>query len=74
MMRRETIAEIANRRPFQPFEIRLVDGERFRVRSVEQFILGRDHVAVLNPRGIVVTLSMGLITTIRPVSARRRSG
>ena len=56
------------------FEVRLVDGQRFRITSVEEFMLGRYHMAVLNPRGIIVTLSLGLIATLRPLPARRRSG
>jgi hypothetical protein len=69
MMRRENIEAFAAPRPFPPFEIRLVDGQRFRIRNVEQFLLGRNHVAVLNPKGVIVTLSMGLIATIRPLGA-----
>jgi hypothetical protein len=70
MMRRENIEAFATPRPFHPFEIRLVDGQRFRVKSVEQFLLGRYHVAVLNLKGVIVTLSMGLIATIRPIGSR----
>jgi len=71
MMRRENIEAFATPRPFQPFEIRLVDGQRFRIQSVEQFLLGKYHAAVLNPRGVIVTLSLGLISTIRPIGRRR---
>jgi hypothetical protein len=74
MMRRETVEAFTTPRPFQPFEIRLVDGQRFKIKSVEHFLLGRYHLAVLNTRGIVVTLSLGLISTITPIQARRRSG
>ena len=72
MMRKENVDAFASQRPFQPFEIRLVDGQRFQVRSVEQFIVGKYHVAVMNARGIIVTLGLGLIATIRPLLARRR--
>lgn len=71
MMRKENVDAFASPRPFQPFEIRLVDGKRFRVRSVEQFIVGKYHVAVMNAKGIIVTLGLGLIATIRPLVARR---
>lgn len=74
MMRRETVEAFTAPRPFQPFEIRLVDGQRFRVRSIEQVLLGRHHLAVLDPKGIIVTLSLGLVSTIRPLVSRRRSG
>jgi len=70
MMRRQNIEAFATPRPFQPFEIRLVDGQRFRISNVEQFLLGRNHVAVLDPREVIVTLSMGLIATIRPLGSR----
>ena len=68
--RKENIEAFATPRPFQPFEIRLVEGQRFRIHGIEQFLLGRNHVAVLNPRGVIVTLSMGLIATIRPPGSR----
>ena len=71
MMRKENVDAFASQRPFQPFEIRLVDGQRFPVRSVEQFIVGKYHVAVMNPKGIIVTLGLGLISTIRPLVSRR---
>lgn len=74
MMRRETVEAFTIPRPFQPFEIRLVDGQRFRIKSVEHFLLGKYHLAVLDRKGVVVTLSLGLISTIRPLIARRQSG
>jgi len=71
MMRKENVDAFASQRPFQPFEIRLVDGQRFPVRSIEQFIVGKYHVAVMNSKGIIVTLGLGLIATIRPLVSRR---
>jgi hypothetical protein len=71
MMRREDVESFARRRPFQPFEIRLNDGQRFRMRSVEQFILGRHDIATLTRDGVIVHLSIGLISTIRPLGGRR---
>ena len=73
MMRRESIDAFAAQRPFQPFEVQLVDGQRFRIAAMEQFVLGRYPMAVLNAKGVIVTLSLGLISTIRPL-ARRRGG
>ena len=72
MMRKENVDAFASTRPFQPFELRLVDGQRFRVKSVEQFIVGKYHVAVMNPKGVIVTLGLGLIASIRPLLVRRR--
>lgn len=57
----------ARRRPFQPFEI-----QRFRMKSVEQFIVGRHDVATLAPTGTIAHLSIGLISTIRPLPMKRR--
>ncbi len=48
-----------------------MDGQRFPVRNIEQFIVGKYHVAVMNPKGIIVTLGLGLIATIRPLVSRR---
>jgi len=72
MMRKENVDAFALQRPLQPFEIRLVDGQRFRIRSIEQFIVGRYHLAVMNSKGVIVTLSLGLIASIRPLLPRRR--
>ena len=73
MMRKENVEAFTSKRPLEPFEIRLVDGQRFPVRSIEQIIVGRYHVAVMNPKGIIVTLGLGLglIATIRPLMSRR---
>lgn len=71
MMRKENIDAFASRRPFQPFEVRLVDGQRFQVRGIEQFLLGRYPMAVFDTRGVIVTLSLGLISTIRPLGGSR---
>ena len=71
MMRKENVDAFATQRPFQPFEVRLVDGQRFRITSIERFTVGRYHMAVLNPKGVIVTVSMGLIATIRPLLSHR---
>ena len=71
MMRKEDVDEFAKARPFQPFEMRLVDGQRFRIRSVEQFVLGRGEMSVLTPRGTLAYVGIGLIATIRPLPASK---
>jgi hypothetical protein len=71
MMRKEDIDAFAKARPFQPFELRLVDGQRFRIRSVEQFIFGRGAMSVLTPRGTLPYVGIGLISTIRPLRAAK---
>ena len=70
-MRKEDIDAFAKARPFQPFEMRLVDGQRFRIRSVEQFIIGRGAMSVLTPRGTLAYVGIGLISTIRPLRASK---
>ena len=71
MMRKEDVDAFAKARPFQPFELRLVDGQRVRIRSVEQFTLGRGAMAVLTPQGTLAYVGIGLIATIRPLRASK---
>ena len=74
MMRKEDLDRYVAERPFKPFEIRMVDGQRFRIDRVEQLLVGRTTVATLR-RGDIVHISIGLISTIgRPRTApgRRR--
>lgn len=75
MMRKESVDKFAARRPFQPFEIRLIDGERFRFTKVEQFLVSRNEVATVDRKGSLLLISLGLIATIGPVTraGRRRS-
>lgn len=72
MMTKKSVDAFAYRRPFQPFEVRRVDGQRFRFTSIEQFVVGRDDLAALTKSGVIVHFSIGLIATIRPVTPRRR--
>jgi hypothetical protein len=76
MMRKIDVDQYAARRPFQPFEIRMVDGQRFRFERIEQFLVAREHLITLDRRARAVWISIGLITTIGPVfrGGRRRSG
>ena len=72
MMTKKSVNAYVSRRPFQPFEVRMVDGQRFRFTSVEQFIVGRDDIAALTKTGVIIHFSIGLISTIRPIPLRRR--
>ena len=72
MMTRKSVDAIVSRRPFRPVEVRMVDGQRFRLSSVEQFIVGRDDIAALTRTGTIVHYSLGLIVTIRPIPQQRR--
>ena len=72
MMTKKSVDAYVSRRPFQPFEVRMVDGQRFRFTSIEQFIVGRDDIAALTRTGVILHFSLGLIATIRPIVSRRR--
>jgi hypothetical protein len=71
-MRKEDVDRFAAARPFKPFEIRLVDGQRYRFSRIEQFLVARNHVLTLNRRAEPVYISIGLISTIGPVSRNGR--
>ena len=75
MMRKEDIDRYATRKPFLPFEVRLVDGQRFRFSNIEQFLVGRNTLAALTKTSDISHISLGLISTIGPASktGRRRS-
>jgi len=76
MMRKRDVDEYARARPFRPFEVRLTDGQRYRFNRLEQFLVSQDHILTLDRRARTVYISIGLITTIGPISpgeGRRRS-
>ena len=72
MVRKEDIDRYARQRPFKPFEIRLVDGQRFRFSSIEDFLVGRNMLAALDRDGVIIHINMDLIATIAPFSSRGR--
>jgi hypothetical protein len=45
----DTIREWSNRRPFEPFELRLSNGEVYQVRHPEVVALGRNRIAIVDP-------------------------
>jgi hypothetical protein len=45
----ETIREWLNRRRFEPFELRLSNGETYQVRHPEVVALGKNRIAVVDP-------------------------
>ena len=69
MMRKRDVDQYAKARPFRPFEIKLVDGQRFRFNRIEQFLVSQDHVLTLDRRARPVYISIGLITTVGPISS-----
>jgi hypothetical protein len=74
MMRKADVDEYAAIRPFRPFEVRMVDGRRFRFNRIEQFLVAREHLVTLDHRARTVFLNIGLIVSIGPTtkSGRRR--
>lgn len=66
-MRKEDVDKFALRRPFEPFEVRLVDGQRFRITKVEQCIVGRTTLVALTRDGSFRLVNLGLISTLRPL-------
>jgi hypothetical protein len=68
-MRREDIDKYAAKRPFEPFEVRLVDGHRYRFTHGERFLVGRTTLVKMDRRGEVRFISIGLVTEIGPLSS-----
>lgn len=64
-MNAESIREWINRRPFQPFVVRLAGGETHEIRHPENVILMRSTVAIAYPDSDRVAIcSLPLITSI----------
>ena len=72
MMRKKEVDLYASARPFKPFEVRLVDGQRFRFDRIEQFLVAQHHILTLDRKADAVYISIALITTIAPVSSKGR--
>ena len=48
-MNAETIREWLTRQPFEPFELRLSNGEAYQVRHPEVVAIGKNRVVIFNP-------------------------
>ena len=48
-MNMETIREWLNRRPFEPFVLRLSNGEDYEVRHPENIAVGKTRLAIVYP-------------------------
>ena len=70
-MRREELDKIARQRPFQAFEVRLVDGRVFRFKSPEEFLVSRSAIVTLDEEGDTLLINLGLIATIQIRNGRR---
>jgi hypothetical protein len=48
-MNADTIREWLNRQPFEPFELRLSNGEHYEVRHPELLAIGKNRIAIVDP-------------------------
>jgi hypothetical protein len=48
-MNAETVREWLNRHPFEPFELRLSNGESHQVRHPEVVAIGKNRIAIVDP-------------------------
>ncbi len=48
-MNADTIREWLHRQPFEPFELRLSNGEHYAVRHPELVAIGRNRIAIVDP-------------------------
>lgn len=71
MITKQSVDKFVRQRPFRPFEARMADGQKFRCRSIEEFIVGRDDIAVLTRGGYIAHFSIGLIASLKPLAQRR---
>jgi hypothetical protein len=48
-MNADTVREWLNRQPFEPFELRLSNGEVYQVRHPELLAIGKNRIIVVDP-------------------------
>jgi hypothetical protein len=48
-MNADTIREWLSRQPFEPFELRLSNGETYQVRHPEVIAIGKNRIAIVDP-------------------------
>lgn len=48
-MNAETIREWLTRKPFEPFELRLSNGEHYQVRHPELLAIGKNRIIIVEP-------------------------
>jgi hypothetical protein len=49
MMNADVIRQLATRRPFEPFTLRLSGGETYQVRHPETIAIGKQRLVVVDP-------------------------
>jgi len=58
-MNAETVREWLTRQPFEPFEVRLSNGEHYQIRHPELLAIGKNRIIIVDPntdRGVHVAL------------------
>lgn len=73
-MRKEQIDELVKRLPEHPFEVEMVDGQRYVFRSKEQLWLTRSAIVTNNENQDAVFLNLTLILKIRQWQAQEPGG
>lgn len=69
-MKSSEIKKVVSVRPFEPVELRLVDGDRHVVPHPETILVGDDLVALLD-EGRVVLVAPEAVVSIRKVTSGR---
>jgi hypothetical protein len=49
-MNADTIREWLNRQPFEPFELRLSNGEKYEIRHPELLAIGKNRIIIVDPK------------------------
>ncbi len=63
-VRKEEFEKFTRTQPFKPFEVRLVDGRRYRITAPEQFIVGRTTIVMVDHDGDYVLINLNLVATV----------
>lgn len=69
-MNRETMLELLRRQPFEPFEIRLTNGEKHEVRHPGMALLQRSRIVITVPNSDrVVTIPLLHIASVEALQS-----
>ena len=71
-MHKEEIDKLIRAKPFAPFEVRMVDGQKYRFRSPEQLIVSRSAILTLDKNNDVEIISLVMIASVHV--RNRRNG
>ena len=69
-MHKEEIDKLIRAKPFVPFEVRMVDGKKYRFRSPEQLIVSRSAILTLDKNNDVEIISLVMISSINVRNGR----